>query len=160
MTAYLEQWLKNNRIKAFYTSIANEDLRAGSQSFLQTSGLGKLKPNVLMIGFKENWSKLPRDNVKDIDQYVGILRDAFEANFGVMILRNETGKFDHSDELLELKEHDLNILKRNKHSTDDVTDKEMIDTLMSIRRNSGSGKEHSHLHIYPHIYSKKKSKFL
>lgn len=108
-----------------------------------------------MIGFKENWSKLPKDKVKDIDEYVGVLRDAFEANFGVMILRNETGKFDHSEELLELKEQDIDILKRNKHSANDFTDKEMMETLMHIRRDSKSKKGHSHI-FYPHIHGKNK----
>lgn len=51
---------------------------------LQSAGVGKLKPNTLILGFKRNWK---RANDSEIDEYVNIINDAFEMNYGVAILR-------------------------------------------------------------------------
>ncbi|EDO28752.1 predicted protein, partial [Nematostella vectensis] len=59
-------------------------LRDGVQSLLQTAGLGKLKPNTLVIGFKRNWMRAPHS---EVEEYVNIINDAFELNYGVAILR-------------------------------------------------------------------------
>ena len=144
LQAFLEQWFKSNKIKGFYLNIANESIRAGSQSFLQTAGLGKLRPNVVLIGFK-NWTTLHRGNIGEIDEYVGILRDAFESNFGVGILRNDGG-FDHSDELSELQEKDLSALKRN---SEEFEDSELFGTLMQVRKSSESRHHHHSLKRKP-----------
>uniref|UniRef100_A0A914SH63 SLC12A transporter C-terminal domain-containing protein n=1 Tax=Parascaris equorum TaxID=6256 RepID=A0A914SH63_PAREQ len=45
-------WLLANKIKAFYLPFANENVRSGAQHLLQIAGLGKLRPNILMLGFK------------------------------------------------------------------------------------------------------------
>lgn len=51
---------------------------------LQSAGVGKLKPNTLVLGFKRNWKKA---SDSEISEYVGIINDAFEMNYGVAILR-------------------------------------------------------------------------
>uniref|UniRef100_A0A914QJ12 Uncharacterized protein n=1 Tax=Panagrolaimus davidi TaxID=227884 RepID=A0A914QJ12_9BILA len=136
LQAFVEQWFKHNKIKGFYLNVANQSIRSGNQNFLQTSGLGKLRPNVLMIGFK-NWSKLHRENINEIDEYVGILRDAFESNYGVGILRNGEDGFDHSEELSQLQEKDLSALKRSgEKDGDEFEDAELFGTLMHVRKKS------------------------
>lgn len=72
----IEEWLRTSRLKAFYVNIANEQMQAGMRNVFQLAGLAKLKPNVLMVGFKSNWTTLERDHLGEIEEYVGILRFA------------------------------------------------------------------------------------
>lgn len=51
---------------------------------LQSAGVGKLKPNTLVLGFKRDWKKA---SDSEINEYVNIINDAFEMNYGVAILR-------------------------------------------------------------------------
>lgn len=60
-----------NKIKAFYESLINENFRFGVAYFLQTAGLGKLRPNVLLMGFNNKWLE---QNFQEIEDYVGIIR--------------------------------------------------------------------------------------
>ncbi|CAB1320218.1 unnamed protein product [Coregonus sp. 'balchen'] len=62
--ARYQRWLMKNRIKAFYTPVFAEDLRHGAQYLLQATGLGRLKPNTLVMGFKNNWSD---GEMKDVE---------------------------------------------------------------------------------------------
>uniref|UniRef100_A0A6I8NCQ0 Solute carrier family 12 member 3 n=1 Tax=Ornithorhynchus anatinus TaxID=9258 RepID=A0A6I8NCQ0_ORNAN len=49
------KWLNKRRIKSFYTDVIAEDFRSGVQILMQASGLGRMKPNILVIGYKRNW---------------------------------------------------------------------------------------------------------
>uniref|UniRef100_A0A674BLF1 Solute carrier family 12 member 2 n=1 Tax=Salmo trutta TaxID=8032 RepID=A0A674BLF1_SALTR len=62
--ARYQRWLLKNRIKAFYTPVFAEDLRHGAQYLLQATGLGRLKPNTLVMGFKNNWSDGEMKDIK------------------------------------------------------------------------------------------------
>lgn len=53
----LRTWLFKRHIKSFVTCIANPDLRLGAQALFQACELGKLRPNIVIMGFKHNWSK-------------------------------------------------------------------------------------------------------
>lgn len=61
MIHYLKEklriWLYKRHVKSFITCIANPDLRLGAQALIQTCELGKLRPNIVIMGFKHNWSK-------------------------------------------------------------------------------------------------------
>uniref|UniRef100_A0A8C7XYN3 Solute carrier family 12 member 3 n=1 Tax=Oryzias sinensis TaxID=183150 RepID=A0A8C7XYN3_9TELE len=54
--ARCQRWLSKKRIKAFYAPVFAENMRYGAQLLLQAVGLGRLKPNTLVMGFKNNWS--------------------------------------------------------------------------------------------------------
>uniref|UniRef100_A0A665T1Z0 Solute carrier family 12 member 1 n=1 Tax=Echeneis naucrates TaxID=173247 RepID=A0A665T1Z0_ECHNA len=54
----------------------------------QASGLGRLKPNTLMMGFKKDWRTAGTESVQS---YVGILHDAFDYEYGTVILRMNQG---------------------------------------------------------------------
>lgn len=56
---------------------------------LQTVGLGKLKPNTLVLGFKRDWKMLWKDPSGRgvVEEYVNVVHDAFELDYGVAILR-------------------------------------------------------------------------
>uniref|UniRef100_A0A8C9WB49 Solute carrier family 12 member 3 n=1 Tax=Scleropages formosus TaxID=113540 RepID=A0A8C9WB49_SCLFO len=81
-------WLNKRQVKSFYRGVVADDLRSGVQMLLQATGLGRIKPNVLVLGFKKNWRK---DRPCCLENYIGIIHDAFDLQFGVCILRMKEG---------------------------------------------------------------------
>uniref|UniRef100_A0A8B9EMP4 Solute carrier family 12 member 3 n=1 Tax=Anser cygnoides TaxID=8845 RepID=A0A8B9EMP4_ANSCY len=82
------RWLLKRKIKAFYTNVLAEDLRSGVQMLMQAAGLGKMRPNILALGYKRDWQVAAPQSVED---YVGILHDAFDFKYGVCLLRMKEG---------------------------------------------------------------------
>nr|XP_044617400.1 solute carrier family 12 member 3 isoform X2 [Equus asinus] len=82
------KWLNKRKIKAFYSEVIAEDLRSGVQILMQAAGLGRMKPNILVVGFKKNWQSAHPATVED---YIGILHDAFDFNYGVCVMRMREG---------------------------------------------------------------------
>ncbi|NP_001192240.1 solute carrier family 12 member 3 isoform 1 [Mus musculus] len=82
------KWLNKRKIKAFYSDVIAEDLRSGVQILMQASGLGRMKPNILVVGFKRNWQSAHPATVED---YIGVLHDAFDFNYGVCVMRMREG---------------------------------------------------------------------
>nr|KAF6286381.1 solute carrier family 12 member 3 [Myotis myotis] len=82
------KWLNKRKIKAFYSDVIAEDLRSGVQVLMQAVGLGRMKPNILVVGFKANWQSAHPATVED---YIGILHDAFDFNYGVCVMRMREG---------------------------------------------------------------------
>uniref|UniRef100_A0A4W6CBN0 Solute carrier family 12 member 1 n=1 Tax=Lates calcarifer TaxID=8187 RepID=A0A4W6CBN0_LATCA len=83
-----QQWLRKTKRKAFYAAVACDSFREGTESLLQASGLGRMRPNTLMMGFKRNWRTAGTESVQN---YVGILHDAFDFEYGTVILRMNQG---------------------------------------------------------------------
>lgn len=109
----MARWMRANKIKAFYLPFANQSFRSGAQHLFQIAGLGRLRPNVLLLGFKNNWSLRVSESLREVDDYVGIIKDAFENNLGVGILRNSYEGFDLSEKLLELNVCDITAFKHS-----------------------------------------------
>ncbi|XP_077592888.1 solute carrier family 12 member 2 isoform X1 [Stigmatopora nigra] len=83
-----QRWLLKNETKAFYTAVFAEDMRQGSQYLLQAAGLGRLKPNTLVLGFKNDW----RDgDMMNVETYISMFHDAFDFQYGAVILRLQEG---------------------------------------------------------------------
>ncbi|NWX77734.1 S12A3 protein, partial [Alca torda] len=82
------KWLMKRKIKAFYTDVVAEDLRSGVQMLIQAAGLGKMRPNILALGYKRNWQTVSPQSLED---YVGILHDAFDFKYGVCLMRMKEG---------------------------------------------------------------------
>lgn len=55
LSRQIYEWLEKRKVKGFYVPVAHPNLRDGVQCLLQVAGLGKLKPNVVLLGFKHNW---------------------------------------------------------------------------------------------------------
>ncbi|XP_076876103.1 solute carrier family 12 member 2 isoform X2 [Brachyhypopomus gauderio] len=83
-----QRWLLNHKSKAFYTPVVAEDLRQGTQYLLQASGLGRLRPNTLVLGFKNNWKTA---DMKETETYINLIHDAFDFQYGAVILRLREG---------------------------------------------------------------------
>lgn len=47
------------------------DLETGAKVLMQSAGIGKLAPNVLMMGYQNNWATCPRE---DLLSYFNILQ--------------------------------------------------------------------------------------
>ena len=60
-------------------------LREGVQSMMHLAGLGKMRPNTVVMGFKRNWTD--QRNIHDVVDYLGVINDTFELNYGLVILR-------------------------------------------------------------------------
>ncbi|KAM9338077.1 solute carrier family 12 member 2 [Symphorus nematophorus] len=103
--ARYQRWLLKNESKAFYTPVFAEDMRQGTQYLLQAAGLGRLKPNTLVMGFKNDW----RDgDMMNVETYISMIHDAFDFQFGAVILRLKEGldvsHIQGQDELLSSQE--------------------------------------------------------
>ncbi|NXC44175.1 S12A1 protein, partial [Penelope pileata] len=90
-----QAWLTKNKRKAFYAAVAADSFRDGVKSLLQASGLGRMKPNTLVIGFKKDWRNAA---VTQVENYVGVIHDAFDFELGMIIVRITQG-FDISQVL-------------------------------------------------------------
>jgi len=78
-------------------------LKDGVYAAIQMTGVGRLRPNTLVIGWKNDWSK----NKSQTKDYVDILRAAYANLFGVMICRN-------------LDQFDFNTKRPNPFGTVDI----------------------------------------
>ncbi|OPJ70555.1 solute carrier family 12 member 1 isoform X2 [Patagioenas fasciata] len=90
-----QAWLTKNKRKAFYAAVAADSFRDGVKSLLQASGLGRMKPNTLVIGFKKDWRNA---TATQVENYVGVIHDAFDFELGMIIVRISQG-FDISQAL-------------------------------------------------------------
>ncbi|XP_053742807.1 solute carrier family 12 member 3 [Synchiropus splendidus] len=83
-----QTWLNKRKVKSFYTEVVATDLRSGVNMLVQGAGLGRITPNVLLMGFKRDWRT---DSPQVADDYIGIVHDAFEQQYGVCVLRMREG---------------------------------------------------------------------
>jgi len=87
------QWLRDHKIKAFYSLADNIGFKGlivifdvihelknkisficipeGASSLMQLSGIGKMKPNMLLMGYKRDWSDCLQE---DLDDYFGVIQ--------------------------------------------------------------------------------------
>eukprot|EP00064_Thunnus_orientalis_P016504 superscaffoldBa00003288_g16570 len=84
----LVKWMNKRKVRSFYTPFTADSLRVGARHLLQASGLGKLKPNTLVLGFKANWRECSPDSIED---YINTIYDTFDSNHCLCILRMMDG---------------------------------------------------------------------
>jgi len=123
-----QTWLNDKKIKGFYTVTENNSFEEGGKSCLTLAGLGKLSPNMLLIGFKSNW-------IKDLDvsqQYFNILEAAFDHAYSVGILRVRSG-LDFSAQIksveTETEEDDKNSITGEEDANSTSTDSNSKDSI-------------------------------
>ncbi|XP_004631373.1 solute carrier family 12 member 2 [Octodon degus] len=86
--AKYQRWLIKNKMKAFYAPVHADDLREGAQYLMQAAGLGRMKPNTLVLGFKKDWLQA---DMRDVDMYINLFHDAFDIQYGVVVIRLKEG---------------------------------------------------------------------
>uniref|UniRef100_H2RWD0 Solute carrier family 12 member 2 n=1 Tax=Takifugu rubripes TaxID=31033 RepID=H2RWD0_TAKRU len=86
--ARYQRWLLKHECKAFYTPVFERLNFLGVSFCVQATGLGRLKPNTLVLGFKNDW----RDgDMMNVETYISMIHDAFDFQFGAVILRLKEG---------------------------------------------------------------------
>ena len=60
------RWLRFHKTKAFYSLIDNMKFSDGVGALLQTTGIGKMRPNILLLGYKNDWRTIEK---AVLDQY-------------------------------------------------------------------------------------------
>ncbi|XP_026288084.1 bumetanide-sensitive sodium-(potassium)-chloride cotransporter isoform X1 [Frankliniella occidentalis] len=85
-------WLKAHKIRAFYSQVDDSSFEEGAKTLIQASGVGKLRPNILLMGFKNDWRTCDSE---DLLMYFNTMHKALDLHMGVAVLRVEGG-FDYS----------------------------------------------------------------
>ena len=72
----LRDWFVSRHLKAtFAVTVANPNIRAGTQSLLQIAGLGKLRPNIILMGYKQNWAqRQSAEAMAEMNDYFGLIQ--------------------------------------------------------------------------------------
>ncbi|XP_017791307.1 PREDICTED: bumetanide-sensitive sodium-(potassium)-chloride cotransporter isoform X2 [Habropoda laboriosa] len=81
-------WLNQQRIKSFYHVVEDLSFERGASALMQATGVGKLAPNVVLMGYKTHWSTC---NHKDLQEYFNVLHNAFDQKLAVAMLRIAEG---------------------------------------------------------------------
>lgn len=81
-------WCRRHKVKAFYTLVDDNDFETGSRALMQASGIGKLKPNILLMGFKADWQTC---DSTELEKYFNVVHKAFDMYLAVAILRVPNG---------------------------------------------------------------------
>jgi len=75
-------------------------VRDGHNMLIQLTGLGVLRPNVVVIGFKDDWMEVRKKTesignspgkgkeVQALSDYVGMMQDTINARMGIIIARD------------------------------------------------------------------------
>ncbi|CAG5929456.1 unnamed protein product [Menidia menidia] len=139
-THELVKWMNKRKVRSFYTPFASDSLRAGAQHLLQASGLGKLKPNTLVLGFKANWRESAPESIED---YIHTIYNTFDSNYCLCILRMMDGQdisvdfeigVNPSFELEESVERD-DQQTAEENTADDISEEGNIDQIKTIFQN-------------------------
>uniref|UniRef100_A0A673C9X1 Solute carrier family 12 member 3-like n=1 Tax=Sphaeramia orbicularis TaxID=375764 RepID=A0A673C9X1_9TELE len=88
-TECLVKWMNKRKVRSFYSPFSSDNLRVGARYLMQASGLGKLKPNTLVLGFKANWRESSPESIND---YINTIYDTFDSNYCLCILRMMDGQ--------------------------------------------------------------------
>ncbi|XP_037292332.1 LOW QUALITY PROTEIN: bumetanide-sensitive sodium-(potassium)-chloride cotransporter-like [Manduca sexta] len=83
-TRIAENWLRSRKYRAFYVLVHGYSFERGAIATIQAAGLGRLSPNILLLGFKEKWRI---SSQKDINAYFKIIQHAFLQQIAVAIFR-------------------------------------------------------------------------
>ncbi|KAK7794045.1 hypothetical protein R5R35_012989 [Gryllus longicercus] len=83
-----QNWFRVHKVKAFYNVVDEVDFEEGAKALLQASGIGKLKPNILLMGYKGDWRECER---KELAMYFDVMHKALDMYVAVAILRLQDG---------------------------------------------------------------------
>ena len=130
----VNDWLKDHDIKAFYISTFNRRFSEGVDNIATLSGLGKLAPNLVMLGYHQM-----KFNPANTNEYYETIMKAFEANLAVAVLRLPGGvNFSntiYSEEHTKDKHNPFVYRDKDGH----VLSKSTLDNIQKYRTGSKTG---------------------
>jgi len=128
-------WYSENHFEVVQEVTVAETLLEGIRSLLLTCGVGKLRPNILALGFRERWVAM--DTLRETKEYVHSIRDSIRLDFSVAILRNyEHKRFGRQELVVDGNAALLDLAKNPGITIDMVTDR-------SISTDAGSNNENT-----------------
>lgn len=86
-----QEWLSRRGIGAFVDVVSATSFRRGVRHFMQLSGLGKLKPNIVVLGFKNDWRSVagkPAASDSVTAAYYNVVRDLISNDYSLMVVRS------------------------------------------------------------------------
>uniref|UniRef100_A0A673CJT9 Solute carrier family 12 member 3-like n=1 Tax=Sphaeramia orbicularis TaxID=375764 RepID=A0A673CJT9_9TELE len=123
-------WMNKRKVRSFYSPFSSDNLRVGARYLMQASGLGKLKPNTLVLGFKANWRESSPESIND---YINTIYDTFDSNYCLCILRMMDGQ-DVCDQV-QIDILLLLFLLLLTLKADDISDKGCSDQITTVFQN-------------------------
>jgi solute carrier family 12 (sodium/potassium/chloride transporter), member 2 len=69
--------LVKHKVKGFYNLVDDVDFEEGARCLMQASGVGKLRPNVVLMGYKSDWWSCDSEDFK---AYYRVIQYVHEAN--------------------------------------------------------------------------------
>ncbi|XP_054715278.1 solute carrier family 12 member 2-like [Uloborus diversus] len=82
------KYLRHRSIKAFYSAVEDQSFSKGVSSLIQVAGMGKLKPNMILMGYKNDWESCAYE---EIQEYFNVIHDALDMHMAIGILRHPSG---------------------------------------------------------------------
>ncbi|XP_052889567.1 bumetanide-sensitive sodium-(potassium)-chloride cotransporter-like [Anopheles moucheti] len=82
------RFMESRKIQGFYQQIDGIGMQKGVRALIQTSGVGKLSPNIVLVGYKADWM---RCSVQELQTYYNVLNDVFDNRMSLAILRLPNG---------------------------------------------------------------------
>jgi len=83
-----QAYLSTTGVKGIYKPTQARSFGEGAVQLMSAAGIGKLTPNVLLLGFMHSWKERA---ISDMCSYYNVIHDAFTYNMGVVILHAPTG---------------------------------------------------------------------
>ena len=106
------------------------------------AGLGKLSPNLVLMGFKNNW----RQDLAGLQEYVDVMYNAFDLKMSFAILRTGEG-FDFSSQIAS----EQQIIREVPVAPGDKDEEEGHEDTLAIPDTDKVG--HCHCCDFPALYS-------
>ena len=117
LTQRAVSYFHKRKVDAFYEIKSSRSFSQGALALMELSGLGKLKPNMLLIGYKTNWQDCPLD---ELLEYFRTIHHAFDLHMSVAILRIPGGLDVSSDERALQEVGDDDVLITNKYGENEA----------------------------------------
>ncbi|XP_069158282.1 bumetanide-sensitive sodium-(potassium)-chloride cotransporter isoform X2 [Procambarus clarkii] len=93
LVAEATSWLYRHKVKAFHTIADGPSMEFAARILMCNVGLGKIRPNLVLMGYKSNWQTCPAE---ELQSYFKTIHYAFSLHLAVGILCVEGG-LDYSD---------------------------------------------------------------
>ncbi|CRK92474.1 CLUMA_CG006045, isoform C [Clunio marinus] len=114
------EFFRRHKLKAFYCLVDDDDFETGSRALMQASGIGKLRPNIVLMGYKSDWQTC---EYSELEKYFNVLHKAFDLHLAVAILRVPKG-LDYSHVLGD--EAPKHILEAQKSLTSNDSSADLL----------------------------------
>ena len=131
-------WGKEANNRAFCDVVGAKTLHEGFINLLQLGGLGRLKPNIVLLGYKENWTKAP---FEEVSEYTTLIADTMYHNRGVLVLRDRKNALQAYSTETNGKSLPNDIKNEEvRPDKEDEPDKELDDSVISINKEQSANR--------------------